>query len=138
MLVQQSEARDYDLSAVFPEAGPEELLQNAASVTAWLKSLPLGRRPLVKVRKGLDQHCPPFPPGLLPPFLRSLSHMVFHIIYAISSLPGDMHILWMTSGINMEGHTHAVAYSVPPHKLVQNLRSEAKSLILFQYTADDF
>ena len=49
MLVQQSEARDYDLGAAFPEAGPAELLQHAAAVRTWLKSLPLGRRPLVKV-----------------------------------------------------------------------------------------
>ena len=50
MLAQQPEARDYDLEAAFRGSGPDELLQHAAAVLTWLKSLPLGRRPLVLVR----------------------------------------------------------------------------------------
>ena len=52
MLEANPEERDYNLEDALPSLEPAARAAAAAAVQSWLKSLPLARRPLVKVSEG--------------------------------------------------------------------------------------
>lgn len=49
MVDREPDGNDYSLSQVFPGMRKEEAVQKVKQVKAWLQSLPLAKRPLVKV-----------------------------------------------------------------------------------------
>lgn len=50
MVDRDPEGNEYSLAQVFPGSTKEEAVQKVKQVKAWLQSLPLAKRPLVKVR----------------------------------------------------------------------------------------
>ena len=52
----ESDSNEYSLSRVFPGMSKEEAVQKVKQVKAWLQSLPLAKRPLVKVSLQVLMH----------------------------------------------------------------------------------